>query len=134
MQPKNKLLLTVATTVLLSFSAGSYAEDEKPYTVTDDVYLDAESYKGFKLFCNWCARCHGRYGEGMIGPNLADSLKVISKEEFFKTVEEGKAGTIGSMPSWKANPKVIAGLDQLYAYLLARSDGAIGAVKPKKAK
>lgn len=70
----------------------------------------------------------------MVGPNLADSLKVISKEEFFKTVAEGKAGSIGSMPAWKANPKVIAGRDQLYAYLLARSDGAIGVVKPKKAK
>ena len=35
------------------------------------------------------------------------------------------------MPAWKSNPKVIAGRDQIYAYLMARSDGAIGVVKPK---
>jgi mono/diheme cytochrome c family protein len=102
------------------------------YSVVDGNKLDANSYAGFKLFRNWCARCHGTYGQGMVGPNLPESLKIISKEQFFKTVEEGKTGTIGSMPAWKTNPKVMAGLDKLYAYLMARSDGAIGEVKPKK--
>ncbi len=102
------------------------------YSVVDGNKLDSESYAGFKLYRNWCARCHGTYGQGMVGPNLADSLKFISEKEFFNTVENGKAGTIGSMPAWKANVKVMAGRDQLYAYLMARSDGAIGVVKPKK--
>jgi len=102
------------------------------YSVVDGDKLDAESYAGFKLYRNWCARCHGTYAQGMIGPNLATSLKSISKEEFFATVENGKAGSIGSMPAWKANPKVMAGRDKLYAYLMARSDGAIGQTKPKK--
>jgi hypothetical protein len=70
----------------------------------------------------------------MVGPNLADSLKMISKEEFTDVVANGKTGTIGSMPAWKSNPKVIEGNDSIYAYLKARSDGAIGEVKPKKAK
>lgn len=102
------------------------------YTVIDGDKLDVNSYAGFKLYRNWCARCHGTYGQGMVGPNLADSLKVISKDEFLSTVENGKTGTIGSMPAWKSNPKVMAGRDQIYAYLMARSDGAIGEVKPKK--
>lgn len=102
------------------------------YSVVDGNKLDSESYAGFKLYRNWCARCHGTYGQGMVGPNLADSLKFISEKEFFNTVENGKAGTIGSMPAWKANVKVMAGRDQLYAYLMARSDGAIGVLKPKK--
>ncbi len=102
------------------------------YSVVDGNKLDADSYAGFKLFRNWCARCHGTYGQGMAGPSLPESLKIISKEQFFKTVEEGKTGTIGSMPAWKTNPKVMAGLDKIYAYLMARSDGAIGEVKPKK--
>lgn len=110
------------------------AEDEGSalYSVVDGNKLDANSYAGFKLYRNWCARCHGTYGQGMVGPNLADSLKVITEKEFFDVVENGKTGTIGSMPAWKANMKVMAGRDQLYAYLMARSDGAIGVEKPKK--
>jgi len=102
------------------------------YSVVDGNKLDANSYAGFKLYRNWCARCHGTYGQGMVGPNLAESLQIITEKEFFDTVEHGKSGTIGSMPMWKKNPKVMAGRDQLYAYLMARSDGEIGVVKPKK--
>lgn len=102
------------------------------YSVVDGNKLDANSYAGFKLYRNWCARCHGTYGQGMVGPNLAESLQVITEKEFFDVVENGKSGTIGSMPAWRTNPKVIAGRDQLYAYLMARSDGAIGVEKPKK--
>lgn len=102
------------------------------YSVVDGNKLDANSYAGFKLFRNWCARCHGTYGQGMVGPDLAESLKFISKEQFYDTVENGKTGTIGSMPSWKANVEVMANRDKLYAYLKARSDGAIGVEKPQK--
>lgn len=104
------------------------------YSVVDGNKLDAHSYAGFKLFRNWCARCHGTYGQGMVGPDLAESLKVISKEQFYDTVENGKSGTIGSMPPWKANVQVMENRDQLYAYLKARSDGAIGVVKPLQQK
>lgn len=131
----NKLILS-AVISMLSFSAftiPSYA-GEQAYHVIDGDKLDAASYNGFKLYRNWCARCHGTYGQGMVGPNLATSLKALSKNQFKKTVENGKSGTIGSMPAWKANPKVMDGLDNIYAYLKARSDGAIGEIKPKKAK
>lgn len=128
------ILLNAGFISLALLSATPILADEHPYTVTNGTELDAESYKGFKLFRNWCARCHGTYGQGMVGPDLAESLNVISKEEFFDTVAHGKSGTIGSMPAWKSNPKVMAGRDQLYSYLKARADGAIGAVKPKKAK
>lgn len=124
-------------------SATSVAETKTPatstttdalYSVVDGNKLDAHSYGGFKLYRNWCARCHGTYGQGMVGPDLAESLKVISKEEFYDTVENGKSGTIGSMPAWKANVQVMENRDQLYAYLKARSDGAIGVEKPVKQK
>jgi len=130
---KTVVLSGILSLVLGAATVPSYADD-KPYTVTNGNEIDADSYKGFKLFRNWCARCHGTYGQGMVGPNLADSLNVISKAEFFATVENGKTGTIGSMPSWKANAQVMEGKEQLYSYLKARADGAIGVVKPKKAK
>jgi len=132
----NKKLIMLASAATLAFGVVTLpAHAEEPlYTVTDGNHLDENSYKGFKLFRNWCARCHGTYGQGMVGPNLADSLKVISQQQFYDTVENGKTGTIGSMPAWKANPEVMANRDKLYAYLKARSDGAIGVEKPKKAK
>lgn len=132
----NKKLIMLASAATLAFGVVSLpAHAEEPlYTVTDGNQLDENSYKGFKLFRNWCARCHGTYGQGMVGPNLADSLKLISKEQFFNTVENGKTGTIGSMPSWKANVEVMENNDKIYAYLKARSEGAIGVEKPKKAK
>lgn len=130
--PKTGLALLLSFSVMMPFSMAN--AEETPYTVTDGTHLDAETYNGFKLYRNWCARCHGTYGQGMVGPNLADSLGVISKEEFFGTVENGKSGTIGSMPAWSSNPKVMAGREQLYRYLKARSDGAIGEIKPKKTK
>ena len=105
---------------------------EALYSVVDGNKLDANSYNGFKLYRNWCARCHGTYGQGMVGPDLAESLKIISKEEFNDTVENGKSGTIGSMPAWKTNVQVMENLDPLYAYLKARSDGAIGVERPQK--
>lgn len=135
MKLNNKLImLTSAATLAFGVISMPAHADEALYTVTNGNEMDANSYKGFKLFRNWCARCHGTYGQGMVGPNLADSLKLISQEEFNNTVEHGKSGTIGSMPGWKANDKVMENRDKIYAYLKARSDGAIGVEKPKKAK
>lgn len=124
----------LAAVLALSSWAGIALAEETPYQVTNGHELDAETYTGFKLYRNWCARCHGTYGQGMVGPNLAESLNIISKEDFFNTVENGKTGTIGSMPAWSANPQVMEGRENLYRYLKARADGAIGEVKPKKAK
>lgn len=123
--PTKAVMPTVESTTTASAAEGLYS-------VVDGNKLDASSYAGFKLYRNWCARCHGTYGQGMVGPDLAESLKFISKEQFYDTVENGKTGRIGSMPSWKANVQVMENLDQLYAYLKARSDGAIGVVKPQK--
>ena len=128
----SKLFMAMASAALLSLALPAHA-DQPIYQVSGNK-LDADTYKGFKIYRNWCARCHGTYGQGMVGPNLADSLKVLSKDEFFDVVENGKSGSIGSMPAWKSNPKVMKGRDNLYSYLKARSDGAIGEVKPKKLK
>ena len=127
------MLASAATLTLGAVSLPTYAEDTA-YTVTNGTHLDSSTYKGFKLYRNWCARCHGTYGQGMVGPNLADSLKIISQDEFTRVVTHGKSGTIGSMPAWKKNNRVIEGMDQIYAYLKARSDGAIGIIKPRKQK
>ena len=70
----------------------------------------------------------------MVYSNLADSLNIISKEDFLRAVKNAKTATIASMSSWKANPKVMQGRDQLYSYLKTAVDAAIGLEKPKKTK
>ena len=127
-------LIVIASAATISFTAMSLPSYAQDYTVTDGNTLDASSYNGFKLYRNWCARCHGTYGQGMVGPNLANSLNALSKNQFMRIVENGKSGIIGSMPAWKGNTKVMEVRDNIYAYLKARADGAIGGVKPKKAK
>jgi mono/diheme cytochrome c family protein len=136
----NKKLIMLASAATLAFGVVSLPASaaDTAYTVTDGNKLDADTYKGFKLFRNWCARCHAKYGMGLddggLGANLLESVKILSKEEFFATVENGKTGQIGSMPAWKANAKVMKDRQLIYQYMQARSDGAIGNEKPKKAK
>ena len=136
----NKKLIMLVSAATLAFGAVSlptYAA-ETAYTVTDGNKVDADTYKGFKLFRNWCARCHAKYGLGLddggLGANLIESINTLSKEEFFAIVENGKSGQIGSMPAWKANAKVMENRELIYQYLQARADGALGNEKPKKAK
>lgn len=107
---------------------------ERPYTIKNGNQLDADSYNGFKLYRNWCARCHGTYGQGLAGPDLTKSLNNISRDEFMTTVTEGKAGSIGSMPAWQSNPAVMKGREQIYSYLKARASGDLGAIKPELAQ
>lgn len=131
-----KIVLAMTLGVAFSYLAAlpAQAAGPQPYTVTNGNKLDADTYNGFKLYRNWCARCHGTYGQGLAGPNLAESLNKISYEEFMTTVAEGKTGRIGMMPAWQSNQTVMEGRDQIYSYLKARADGAIAEVKPEKVK
>lgn len=104
---------------------------DMPYSIKNGRELDAETYNGFKLFRNWCARCHGTYGQGLVGPNLANSLNNLSRQQFMDIVANGQAGQTGNMPAWRTNSQVMQGREYIYRYLKARADGAIGEVTPK---
>ncbi|MDT8310066.1 MAG: cytochrome c [Methylophaga sp.] len=122
--------LLIAALLLSTLALQPAKADVQPYTVTNGNQLDAETFKGFQLFRNWCARCHGTYGQGLVGPNLADSLNKITYQQFLQTVAKGKNGQIGVMPAWENNKQVMDGRQQIYRYLKARADGAIGIEKP----
>ncbi|HCD05067.1 MAG TPA: cytochrome C, partial [Methylophaga sp.] len=102
------------------------------YKVTEGNKLDPETYRGYVLYRNWCARCHGTFAQGLAGPNLAKSLNQASKEEFMQVLIKGKKGRAGVMPAFQDNPQVINGREQLYNYLRARADNAIGPVMPEQ--
>jgi len=68
-------------------------------TVTMMQGADVESGKG--LFVSTCAACHGRLGEGGVGPNLADKYWMHggSLADIFKSVKYGWPDK--GMKSWK---------------------------------
>lgn len=111
--------------VILTFAVvafPSYAT-ESSHIVIKGQPLDATNYKGFKLFRNWCARCHGTYGQGVAGSsNLVNNLKLMSKDDFYDIVENGKEGTMGNMPAWKDNAEIMENRDKIYTYLKTQLD------------
>jgi mono/diheme cytochrome c family protein len=109
---------------LLLLSVGVAKADDALYQVKDGYKVDANTLQGFKTWRQAaCDRCHGANQEGMVGPSLIDSLKILTKEQFKTTLTEGRPEK--GMPTWGENKAVMDNLDNLYAYLKGRSDGAI---------
>jgi mono/diheme cytochrome c family protein len=100
------------------------AQQQTPYKVVDGYKVDAFTMKGFRTWrAAACDRCHGANQEGLVGPSLINSLKTLSKEDFIKTVRDGRIDK--GMVSFGNNKTVMDNIDALYAYLKGRSDGAI---------
>jgi len=112
---------------MLCVAGGAHSQD-RPYTVVDGFKVDAATMKGFRTWrAAACDRCHGANQEGLVGPSLVDSLKTLSKAEFVATVTNGRLDK--GMQSFGSSPVVMNNIDQLYAYLKGRSDGAITRAK-----
>ena len=107
-----------------SFSIAHAQDAKAPYKVVDGYKVDTETMTGFRAWrAAACDRCHGANQEGMVGPSLINSLKTLPKDEFVKTVRDGRLDK--GMQSFGNNKQVMDNIDQLYAYLKGRSDGAI---------
>lgn len=113
------IILGLATT----FSFAN--EGDKPYQVVDGK-IDANTFEGWKTYRGGgCGTCHGGAGQGGAGPDLTNSLKEkITHDLFVETVTNGRSGTL--MRPFKTNPRVMDNLENIYAYLKARSDGVLG--------
>ena len=60
--------------------------EEKPYTITDGK-VDIYTHVGWKVFNMNCYSCHGVDAVGTdIAPNLVESLKDMTKNEFITKV------------------------------------------------
>ena len=117
-------LLFASAVAAFGQAASAPSPGAKPYTVVDGYKVDPNTLQGFRTWRSAaCDRCHGANQEGLVGPSLVNSLKTLSKEEFVKTVTNGRPNT--QMVAFSGNAEVMKNLDQLYAYLKGRSDGAI---------
>ena len=127
------LLLVLATAAPAPLGA---QDDEKPYSIKDGV-VDWYTFSGFRRYHAECHVCHGPDGLGSsFAPALTESLKTLSYDDFMEVVVNGKE-TVGvaeqkKMPAFGNNLNVMCFIDDLYAYLKARSDGALDRGRPKK--
>lgn len=111
-------------------------EDEKPYEVIDGK-VDKGTYNGYRRYHASCHTCHGPDGLGSsYGPSMVDSLKTLSYDAFLEIVANGRENVSQSqqnvMPAFGLVEDVMLYIDDIYGYLKARSDGAIGRGRPER--
>ena len=94
------------------------------YTVKDGTKVDEHTLAGWKTWrALACDRCHGAEQQGLVGPPLLVSLHRLTKDEFKKTLTDGRIDK--GMPPFNTSPMVMANVDNLYAYLKGRADAQI---------
>ncbi|HUH85256.1 MAG TPA: cytochrome c [Stellaceae bacterium] len=135
------LILALAGLSLLATAGGIAAEEQKPdeqkpYVIKDGK-VDAHTYNGWRRYTESCLRCHGPDGAGSsYAPDLTESLKSMSEDQFKEVVVNGRKNVTTSnenfMPPFGEVEDVVLYLDDIYAYLKARSDGVLGRGRPPK--
>lgn len=125
MKPRMTAGLAVAAAAFFHWAGAlAQAADTPPYQVSAGNKVDAHTLSGWRTWrALACERCHGAAQEGMVGPSLVGSLKVLSKEQFKEAVLKGRIEK--GMPNFDGSKMVVENIDNLYAYLKGRSDGAI---------
>lgn len=113
------------------------AKGNPTYSIKPDGTVDWFTYSGYRRYHSECHVCHGPDGMGSTyAPALLDSLKHLDYEKFQAVVIEGRQnvgnGNEKVMPSLGLNKNVMCYLDDIYVYLRARSDDALGRVRPAK--
>jgi mxaJ protein len=125
-----------------------------PYEVVDGK-VDDKTYVGWRLFNSTCFVCHGQNATGTdIAPNLLTAVEGMSAFRFRKKVLNKYFAKVNlddpdrrlafleqvseeavknfKMPTWSGDPNIRPHISELYAYLKARSDGALGEGRPEK--
>ncbi len=111
-------------------------QEEKPYSVVDGK-VDKVTYNGYRRYHASCHTCHGPDGLGSsYAPNLLESLKTQPYEAFTEVVINGRQNVTGTannvMPGFGTVEDVALYVDDIYAYLKARSDDALGRGRPER--
>jgi methanol metabolism-related c-type cytochrome len=118
---------------------GKYLDkDGNPtYKIQADGTVDWYTYSGYRRYHSECHVCHGPDGEGSsYAPALKDSLKTMSYGDFLGVVAGGRKNVTTSqenvMPAFGDNPNVACYMDDIFVYLRARANEAVGRVRPAK--
>lgn len=126
------VLAVVVFTVAAGFAASSQAElaPGKFYEAVGNK-VDARTYNGFRRYHGSCNHCHGPDGMGStFASALVDRLPGI--EIFRRNVRDGVRSGASVMKGFADDPNVAPYIDDIYAYLQARADGALGRGRPER--
>lgn len=118
---------------------GKYLDKEgnPTFKVGSDGTVDWYTYSGYRRYHSECHVCHGPDGEGSTyAPALKNSLKTMSYGDFVGVVASGRknvnAAQESVMPALGDNPNVACYMDDLFVYLRARANDAVGRTRPDK--
>lgn len=155
MKPHARLVIAVLACIALGATA-TFAvapSDPKPAAETNGLWTDKEgaptyniakdgtvdwgTFVGYLRYNDTCLRCHGPDGAGSsYAPELTQSLKHIGYAQFIADVAGGIKAVNTSqqlvMPSFAEDKNVMCFIQEIYSYLRARSDGALGRGRPGK--
>ena len=113
------------------------ASGNPTYKIAKDGTVDWYSYIGFQRYGANCLQCHGPDALGSsYAPSLVDAIKSMTYQQFYATVAGGKKDVSASsnlvMPALGADRNVMCFINEIYVYLRARGDGALGRGRPEK--
>jgi mono/diheme cytochrome c family protein len=101
---------------------------DAPYRITDGK-VDKRTFNGFRRYNSVCNHCHGLDGAGgSFGRSLIEAP--MPRAEFRDAVLAGRTRGSFVMKGYADDPNVAPFVDDIYAYLRARADGAIGRGRP----
>jgi Cytochrome C oxidase, cbb3-type, subunit III len=130
------------------------------YRIDAGGRVDAGTYTGWRVFHSACFGCHGTGGVGTdLAPSLVERIKTMTPRAFAAKVltsyrlvpadddrsagggallddvmkRDRRARGLVVMPAWESDARVPPHVLDLYAYLNARADGALGPGRPKTA-
>lgn len=112
-------------------------EGNPTFKVAPDGAVDWYTYSGYRRYHSECHVCHGPDGMGSsYAPALKDSLKTMSYADFLGVVASGRKNVNTAqenvMPAFGDNPNVACYMDDIYVYLRARANNAVGRERPAK--
>lgn len=147
-------ILSLVLGVLLAGCAVQWRNTDAAHERAKAAQLPGSAYAGWRVYQQRCAACHGTAADGAGGaPNLLLRLQGLGPQRFVDLVlrryevdvlppgqgspreslvddiVERRRGTL-AMPAWQGEPVVDAHVMDLYAYLVARSEGRLPATRP----
>jgi methanol metabolism-related c-type cytochrome len=115
-----------------------FDKDGNPtYKIGADGMVDWHTYSGFRRYHSDCHVCHGPDGMGSsYAPALKDSLKTLNYSDFVGVIAGGRKNVNSAqenvMPEFGTNANVMCYVDDIFVYLRARANDAVGRGRPAK--
>ncbi|HIP69608.1 MAG TPA: hypothetical protein EYH06_13645 [Chromatiales bacterium] len=154
------LVLSVLLVTLLEAGEKTPQTTATPYQIVDGK-VDQKTYIGWRVFHSACHGCHGEDATGTsVAPNLVERISDMQAKDFVETVLERYRIVMPSaemrgddstalrqafveqvlkhergelvMPTWRMDPNVKPHVMDIYGYLKARADGALGTGRPER--